>query len=888
MSLALDRLLADGCAEHAVDGRHKVCRSRGGESCAFDGAMIVLQPLADCAHVIHGPAACCANTWQGRGSLSAAGDLLRRGFTSDLSELDIVYGAEGRLREAIDEAVAKTSPRAVFVHSTCVSGLVGEDIDAACREAAERLGLPVIAVNAPGFVGPKNLGNRIAGDVLARQVIGTVEPVVSTPTDIAILGEYNIAGDLWLVEPLLAECGFRLLSRITGDGSFDQVAQAHRARLSVLVCGRALVNVAAHLQRTYGVPWVEASFFGATETSRALRTIAERLEAGERDGDATGGQGLHGLRERTEHVIARHEARLAEELAPHLEVLRGRKAVLYSGGVKSWSMVSALADLGIEVVAVGTKKSSFEDEEKVRAILGEDAPLIENVSPDVLRTLMRERGATILVAGGRNQYLAAKEGWPFVDVNQERHTAYAGYDGLVNLARDLAASVRFFEAHRSLQAPMRISPTALGAAPASGPARGQRAALVDPLKNAASVGAVLAVQGIHRAVPVLHGAQGCSFLEKVLLIKHFREPIALATTKLFTEEVVLGSEAALSATIERFAEGDDRADVVAVVSSALAAVKGDDVRAVVTSFHSDERRAAVVAIDAPDYALGLEGGYLAAVRSLLTLAEDAPVSSRQVTLLGGSHLTPADFVELRELADSFGLRPVIVPDLGALDGSRPAHGPLADGGTTLAELRSLGASTHTLVLGASLEAAARDLEARFGTPFTVLPPACGLAGGDALVAALASLSRREAPPRLARQRRVLVDLMRDAHLRFARVRAALAIEPDAAAHVAALFGECGIEVAQVVLPQQATAPVSLPVEHVVVGGFTDLEPADLVVSNSHAAETCERLGGALLEAGFPSFSLGAAQRVTLGYRGAADILIRIAGLLGRHEPRRSA
>ncbi len=296
----------------------------------------------------------------------------------------------------------------------------------------------MIPVHAPGFVGPKNLGNRIAGETLLEHVIGTAEPDVTTPFDITLIGEYNVAGDLDLVEPLLRECGIRVLSHITGNARFEEIRWAHRAKLSVTVCSRALINVAAGLQKQWGMPSVEVSFFGATEIARSLRTIAEALEAVSPEAAASG------LRERVESVIARREAWLADALAP-FGVLHGQRAVLYSGGVKSWSMASALSDLGIEILAVGTKKSSAEDEEKVRQVLGHDVPLIEDISPAVIRRYFAEKGATLLVAGGRNRYLAAKEGWPFVDVNQERETAYAGYEGLVNLARDLAASVRFYE-----------------------------------------------------------------------------------------------------------------------------------------------------------------------------------------------------------------------------------------------------------------------------------------------------------------------------------------------------------------------------------------------------------------------------------------------------------
>jgi nitrogenase molybdenum-cofactor synthesis protein NifE len=153
----LDKLTEGGCSSDRAD---KVCRSRGGESCAFDGAMIVLQPIADTAHIVHGPIACCGNSWEGRGSLSTKGDLHRMGFTTDMSEMDIIYGSEKKLYKAILQTAESVKPKAIFVHATCVSGLIGEDIEAVCREAETELGIRVIPVNAPGFVGPKNLGNR--------------------------------------------------------------------------------------------------------------------------------------------------------------------------------------------------------------------------------------------------------------------------------------------------------------------------------------------------------------------------------------------------------------------------------------------------------------------------------------------------------------------------------------------------------------------------------------------------------------------------------------------------------------------------------------------------------------------------------------------------------
>jgi nitrogenase molybdenum-cofactor synthesis protein NifE len=100
-------------------------------------------------------------------------------------------------------------------------------------------------------------------------------------------------------------------------------------------------------------------------------------------------------------------------------------------------MVSALQDTGIEVVATGTKKSTPDDVARIQGLLGPDAQLIEEGNPRELLAIVREHGASLLAAGGRNLYTAMKGRVPFLDVNQERHHAYAGYEGVVTLAAEI-------------------------------------------------------------------------------------------------------------------------------------------------------------------------------------------------------------------------------------------------------------------------------------------------------------------------------------------------------------------------------------------------------------------------------------------------------------------
>jgi nitrogenase molybdenum-cofactor synthesis protein NifE len=434
-------LLDEPACAHNTQSKSGCARPKPGATaggCAFDGAQIALLPIADAAHIVHGPIACAGNSWDSRGTRSSGPSLFRLGMTTDLSEQDIIMGrSEKRLFHAIKQAVETYRPAAVFVYNTCVPALIGEDIEAITQEAERRWSIPVVPVDGAGFYGTKNLGNRIAGEALVRHVCGTREPdpppagVLGDDVrlhDVALIGEYNIAGELWHVLPLFDELGLRVLGTISGDARFREVQTLHRSEANMMVCSKAMLNVARGLQERYGTPWFEGSFYGVADVSQALRDFATRLD----DPD---------LEQRTEALIAREEAAIDAALAPWRARLQGRRALLYTGGVKSWSVIAALQDLGMEVVATGTRKSTEADKARIRELMGSEAVFIEDGNPRALLKRIEEQNVDVLIAGGRNMYTALKGRVPFLDINQEREYAFAGYHGMVELARQLVVTL---------------------------------------------------------------------------------------------------------------------------------------------------------------------------------------------------------------------------------------------------------------------------------------------------------------------------------------------------------------------------------------------------------------------------------------------------------------
>ena len=120
-------------------------------ACVFCGSRVVLYPIADALHVIHGPVGCASYTWDIRGALSSGPQIHRLSFTTDLKEKDVVFGGEKKLYYALIDLIDKHKPAAAFVFSTCIIGVIGDDVEAVCRQVSKEKGIDVIPVMSEGF-----------------------------------------------------------------------------------------------------------------------------------------------------------------------------------------------------------------------------------------------------------------------------------------------------------------------------------------------------------------------------------------------------------------------------------------------------------------------------------------------------------------------------------------------------------------------------------------------------------------------------------------------------------------------------------------------------------------------------------------------------------------
>ncbi|MGA7828015.1 MAG: bifunctional nitrogenase iron-molybdenum cofactor biosynthesis protein NifEN [Geobacteraceae bacterium] len=887
-------------------GAPKFCKkSEPGEgaerSCAYDGARVVLMPITDVIHLVHGPIACAGNSWDNRGARSSGSQLYRRGFTTEILENDVVFGGEKKLYKAIQELAERyPEAKAIFVYATCVTAMTGDDIEAVCKAAQDKVAMRVIPVNTPGFIGDKNIGNRLAGEVLFKYVIGTAEPEFVTDYDINLIGEYNIAGDLWGMLPLFDRLGIRVLSCFSGDAQFEDLRYAHRAKLNIIICSKSLTNLAKKMQKTYGMPYLEESFYGMTDTAKALRDIARELD------NAVGGLEKRVMQERVERLIAEEEEKCRAKLAPYRARLEGKRSVLFTGGVKTWSMVNALRELGVEILAAGTQNSTLEDFYRMKALMHKDAKIIDDTSSAGLLQVMYEKMPDLIVAGGKTKFLALKTKTPFLDINHGRSHPYAGYEGMVTFAKQLDLTVNNpIWPVLNRKAPWEKSPEELEAdvllaldhtekylsenMKESRVMVPSKNATVNPQKNSPALGATLAFLGIDQMLGLLHGAQGCSTFIRLQLSRHFKEPIALNCTSMSEDTAIFGGwenlKKGLKKVVEKFNPG-----VVGVMTSGLTETMGDDVRSAIFQFREENPELAEVPVihaSTPDYCGSLQEGYAAAVEAICaTLPEAGELIPNQVTILPGAFLTPADVEELKETCEAFGLDPVVIPDIScALDGHvDDTVSALSVGGIPVERIRQAGRSAATLYFGDSLAKSARKLTERFGTPAYGFTSITGFAEVDLFMEALEAISGHEIPEKFRRQRSRLMDAMVDSHYQFGNKKITLALEGDQLKVMVSFLAGMGCKIQSALSATRVRGLDSLPAENVYVGDLEDLEgviaESSLLVANSNGRQAAAKMGGIPhLRAGLPVFDrLGAHQKMRVGYKGTMNLLFETANI----------
>jgi len=239
---------------------------------------VVLNPITDAIHLVHGPIGCASYTWDIRGSLSSGEELYRNSFSTDLREQDIIFGGEKKLTQAIDDLVTKYHPPLVFVYSTCIVGVIGDDLEAICKAASLKHQIEIIPIESSGFIGNKSAGYRAACEGLLRLIKNQPNPIPPKEKNtLNLLGDFNLAAETWIIKSYLERVGIKLNVTLTGDSSYEQIKKTPIASLNIVQCAGSMIYLAEKLKEEYDIPYLRISFIGIEDTIASLRKIAAAL-----------------------------------------------------------------------------------------------------------------------------------------------------------------------------------------------------------------------------------------------------------------------------------------------------------------------------------------------------------------------------------------------------------------------------------------------------------------------------------------------------------------------------------------------------------------------------------------------------------------------------------
>lgn len=409
-------------------GKASLAGSVSQRACVFCGSRVVLYPITDALHLIHGPIGCASYTWDIRGATSSGRQLHRMSFCTDLTEKEVIYGGEKKLYKSLCTLIDKYKPKAAFVYATCIVGIIGDDMEAVCRKVEKEKGIRVLPVMSEGFKGTKKDGYKAACDAIG-ELVGTGDTSSISEHSINILGDFNIAGETDIIRSYYERMGVEVVATITGDGRIDDICRAHGAKLNVVQCSGSMTHLAKDMQEKYGIPYVRVSYVGIEDTSAALYDVAEKMGSDE-------------IMEKTRDLVSAEIAEIYPQLLEIKKDLEGKRAAVYTGGAfKAFSLVRSLRTVGMTAAVVGSQTGNKEDYEQLRELCDPGTILVDDTNPVELSKFMQEQSIDIFIGGVKERPLAYKLGAGFCDHNHERKIPLGGFEGMLAFAREVHGSV---------------------------------------------------------------------------------------------------------------------------------------------------------------------------------------------------------------------------------------------------------------------------------------------------------------------------------------------------------------------------------------------------------------------------------------------------------------
>jgi nitrogenase molybdenum-iron protein alpha chain len=276
------------------------------------------------------------------------------------------------------------------------------------------------------------LGHHIANDAIRDYVFPQFntasKDLETTPYDVAIIGDYNIGGDAWSSRILLEEMGLRVVAQWSGDATFKEMAMTPKVKLNLLHCYRSMNYISRHMEKEYGIPWMEYNFFGPSRTDESLRKIASFFD--------------ESIQAKTEEVIAKYKKMYEDVIAKYRPRLEGKKVMLFVGGLRPRHVIGSYEDLGMEVIGTGYEFAHDDDYKRTTEEIARSTIIYDDVNEYELEAFVKKMQPDLVASGIKEKYVFQKMGLPYRQMHSWDYSGpYHGYDGFAIFAKDMDLAI---------------------------------------------------------------------------------------------------------------------------------------------------------------------------------------------------------------------------------------------------------------------------------------------------------------------------------------------------------------------------------------------------------------------------------------------------------------
>jgi nitrogenase molybdenum-iron protein beta chain len=416
---------------------------RGG--CVLAGINSVLGAIDRVCPILHsGPGCCMQTTAAEQGQSGNKNACFVSGVSipsTNMLEREVVFGGVKKLRTTIQGAVDIIDADAYFVLTGCTAGIIGDDIVSVTEEFQQQ-GVPVYAIDTPGFAGDSNLGYEVVWNNFIDNVIEK-----NVPRDDRLVNIFGIvpfhdpfwSGNLEELARILRGLGLKVNTFFTEHQGIEDIRKCSGAALNIIVNPWLFKGPAEKFEEKFGVPYLRYPGLpvGATDTTRFVRLVAEKLGI---DSNIT------------ENAIAKEEDYVYSYLEQAIGALSWKRFAVVGDANSAVGITRYLANdysFTPRLTVISEPIFRPEDKERITKELTEleyaDPPKIVFTADqyEINEALNADDELTLIVGSTNERDVAAEKGIQCIAATfplKDRlifNRAYAGYRGSLSLTEDL-------------------------------------------------------------------------------------------------------------------------------------------------------------------------------------------------------------------------------------------------------------------------------------------------------------------------------------------------------------------------------------------------------------------------------------------------------------------